>query len=419
MCKKKLLKNLLLAVFIAGFFILSAGFLRSDFPKGTMIEGVSVSGMKTSAAERLIEEKLQKELENKRLTVEVDGVKYHFSYPEISLKTDLRRTLTKAKKEGGKHILKKKWDLVGKENVIRGICDDFYRKSHSAKIHFHPDSETPFTYDAEQSGRYLSGAALSEKIDLALENGTEKVVMKSCREAAPFSIYDAKRATTLLCEFSTKYNPAVSGRSQNIRLAAKKINGTVLEVGETFSFNKTVGERTRANGFCEAPIIVDGSFVSGVGGGVCQASTTLYNAALISGLKIVEYHPHSLPVGYVEASFDAMVSGKNCDLRFTNLLGGKVYITCFAENGKITVRIYGEKSSITYRRESIVTGLIEPPAPREVEGEGISKDGKSGLTSEGYLVTYKNGVMISKIRLRKDKYLPTRGIIYKNAQTVA
>lgn len=97
----------------------------------------------------------------------------------------------------------------------------------------------------------------------------------------------------------------------NIALAAEKINGCILADGEEFSFNGRVGARTESNGFLSAPIILEGDFVEGVGGGVCQASTTVYNAALLAGMEITEQHPHSLRVGYVEPSFDAMVSGKN------------------------------------------------------------------------------------------------------------
>ena len=192
-------------------------------------------------------------------------------------------------------------------------------------------------------------------------------------------------------------------RAHNIALAAEKLNGTVLEAGEILSFNKRVGPRTAKNGFQVAPIIKAGEYVPGLGGGVCQASTTVYNAALLAGMQIVEYHPHSLSVGYVEPSFDAMVSGKNADLRFINGTAFPVYMICDVKNGKITVSLYGKKSAYTYRRESVVTGMLPPPEPEYAEGENAKlRDPKQGLTSCGYLVKYKNGVAQLYIPARLD-----------------
>ena len=220
--------------------------------------------------------------------------------------------------------------------------------------------------------------------------------------------------TCLLGSFTTKFSRSAAARAGNIALAGKKLNGTVLAAGEEFSFNRTVGERTRANGFSEAPVIFDGEFISGVGGGVCQASTTVYNAALLAGMEITEYHPHSLSVGYVEPSFDAMVSGKNCDLRFVNRTGAPVYLTCRVENGAITVSLYGKKSAYTFRRESVVTEKISPPEPEYAEdGNAKLRSAKDGLKSCGYLVRYRQGVAVEKKLIRKDSYAPVRAVLPK------
>ena len=192
----------------------------------------------------------------------------------------------------------------------------------------------------------------------------------------------------------------------------EKLSGTIVGAGEEFSFNRTVGERTKKNGFSEAPIIFEGDFVSGVGGGVCQASTTVYNAALLAGMEIKEYHPHSLSVGYVEPSFDAMVSGKNADLRFINHTGAPVYMVCRVADGAITVSLYGKKSAYTYRRESAVTEVVSPPEPEYAEGDNAKlRAAKDGLKSRGYLLTYKNGVLVGKKLLRKDSYAPVRAVL--------
>lgn len=116
----------------------------------------------------------------------------------------------------------------------------------------------------------------------------------------------------------TSYNKSVSGRVENIRLSTESVDYVVLGSGDTFTFNGIVGERTKERGYQVASVIMDGDFTDGLGGGICQTSTTLYNAVLDAGLTVLERHPHSLPVGYVEEGMDAMVSWGSADLRFRN-----------------------------------------------------------------------------------------------------
>ncbi|MBM7837392.1 vancomycin resistance protein YoaR [Alkalihalobacillus xiaoxiensis] len=122
----------------------------------------------------------------------------------------------------------------------------------------------------------------------------------------------------LLGQASTAFNQDVGGRVENIRLSTESVDYVVLGSGDVFTFNGLTGRRTLENGYKEATVIIDGDFVDGVGGGICQTSTTLYNAVLDAGLTVVERHPHSLPVTYVEEGLDAMVSWGTADFRFRN-----------------------------------------------------------------------------------------------------
>jgi vancomycin resistance protein YoaR len=183
------------------------------------------------------------------------------------------------------------------------------------------------------------------------------------------------------------------------------INGTCLGAGEEFSFNGTVGERTAQNGFMPAKVIIKGKYEEGVGGGVCQVSTTLYNAALLAGLRITEYHPHSLAVGYVPPSRDAMVSWGACDMKFVNRSNQPCYIRMNATKGVITCRIYGKSDGASYEISSVVTGKISP-LPEEKDGVLYTTE-RDGLTSESYLITRNQTGETTKL-LRKDRYLPVR-----------
>ncbi len=223
--------------------------------------------------------------------------------------------------------------------------------------------------------------------------------------------------------FSTYYSSSSLERKHNIYLASKSIDNYLVDVGAEFSFNRAVGKRTKERGYQNAKIIFNGDFIDGVGGGVCQVSTTLYNAVLLSGLKVSEYHPHSLAVSYVPPSFDAMVNSNTADLRFINNTSNPIIIRATATGSKLTVQILGEKLDGEITRKSVTTGSILPPENQEIfdeKGEfpdlyeGQSKFvryPKEGLTSEGYLVYSKNGKVIKTQKIRTDKYSAIQGVI--------
>lgn len=218
-----------------------------------------------------------------------------------------------------------------------------------------------------------------------------------------------------LSSFTTYFNTKDGGRCENIALAAARIDGIALQPYGEFSFNAVVGARTKENGFMQAKIISQGEFVLGVGGGVCQVSTTLYNAALLSGLTVTEQHPHSLSVGYVAPSRDAMVSSAS-DLKLYNPFDETVYFSVKAKEGVLTVTVRGKRTGYTYEIESKTIAALPPLPPLETEDEKAVREGKNGVKSEAYLKTYQSGVLIGVKRLRTDIYAPMRGKIYKQPE---
>lgn len=224
-------------------------------------------------------------------------------------------------------------------------------------------------------------------------------------------------------KFFTTYYSSSEERISNIKLASQKINGVFLDVNEEFSFNNIVGERTENNGYKNSKIILGGKFTDGVGGGVCQVSTTLYNAVLLAGLKVTESHPHSLAVSYVAPSFDAMVSFGYADLKFVNDTGYPVLIKAFANDYMLTISIFGQKMSERYARQSTITGeLPAPPEETIFDEENLYPElevgerkvicySKKGLTSEGALIKLINGKPVSVKTIRKDVYRGAKGLI--------
>lgn len=148
----------------------------------------------------------------------------------------------------------------------------------------------------------------------------------------------AAPASTLLGSYATAYS-VNSSRATNIAVAASRINGVVVQPGESFSFSRTILPRTAANGYVEAPTIVNKKYVPGTGGGICQVSSTLYAAMITAGLPATERHPHSLKVAYIPEGMDATISGTALDLRFTNTFAEPIVIQASADQGTLTVSL--------------------------------------------------------------------------------
>ena len=193
----------------------------------------------------------------------------------------------------------------------------------------------------------------------------------------------------LLAQFSTNYNARDTDRTTNLRLAAEKINGTVLMPGETFSYNTVVGERTIAAGYKEAAMYQNGEVVDGLGGGICQISTTLYNAVLYSNLEIVERRNHQFVPSYSKAGRDATVVYGSIDFRFKNSRNYPVKILCTVSGGVAKCEIYGLKENPDYDVE-ITSRVTETTS--------------TSIKSETYKTVRQNGQVISSERINKDTY---------------
>lgn len=147
---------------------------------------------------------------------------------------------------------------------------------------------------------------------------------------------------TFIGYYTTAYNPDIS-RAVNVSVAASRINGVVIQPGQSFSFSRAILPRTTENGYVEAPVIVGKQYVPGMGGGICQVSSTLYAAMLSANLPATERHPHSLEVSYIPTGMDATVAGNAKDLKFVNIFNEPIQIYAVADNGVLTVALLKEK----------------------------------------------------------------------------
>ncbi len=221
----------------------------------------------------------------------------------------------------------------------------------------------------------------------------------------------AGRGATLISAFSTTFNRGVYARSYNIALACKNFCYYRVKTGKRLSFNEVVGRRTVERGYKEAKVIENGVYVPGVGGGVCQVSTTLYNAWITAGLGVEHVRAHSLPSSYCAMSRDATVSDM-IDLVLVNDSGEDVIVNATVNGNKVTFYIYGKPSGYTYKFESRLVRTTPPPEPvleyvDNIDGGLESRQispAKNGYITELVKYTYIDGEQINREVVRRDVY---------------
>jgi len=281
-------------------------------------------------------------------------VKEAFNYTRSSstIENIKRKSKLNLKKE---HNIKLKatYDEIKLSKKLEVICNKINVDAVDATFRVELTGELKTTESKE--GREVDLSRLKEDIyDMINKKKIEDINLPVITLYPKVSTKQVKRINSVLGEFSTSFNNSTS-RGSNIHVAGQQTSDILLMPGDTFSYNKCTGARNWVNGYKSAPVIVGGKVTNGEGGGVCQVSTTIYNAALMSGLTIDEVHNHSLPSRYVQRGRDATVSYGYTDLKFTNHFTHPVYIKNIVGNGAITSKIYG----CNLDREKIIIKIVE------------------------------------------------------------
>ena len=301
-------------------------------------------------------------------------------------------------KDSANYITKEINNLNVQNNPLELITEDAYPNQIDLdavynEVHKDPVnayySQNPYVVHPSENGMDFA-ISLDDAKNLLQEEKDEYVIpLKVLYPSVTTNMIGTEAFPDLLSEFSTKYAASNKNRTTNLILASKKINGTVLMPGETFSYNKVVGERTIAAGYKEAPIYVSGRVEDGIGGGICQITTTLYNAVLYANLDIVERSNHQFVPSYAGPSRDATVVYGAIDFKFKNNRDYPIKITCSVSGGIANFKIWGLKSDNDYEVQitSRTTGKTA-----------------TAIYSEAYKTLKKNGAVVSTTLLSKDTY---------------
>jgi vancomycin resistance protein VanW len=229
----------------------------------------------------------------------------------------------------------------------------------------------------------------------------------------------------VVATYRTRF-PNIPNRNFNIALAASKLRGVLLDTGDEFSFNRTIGPRTRAAGYRKAPVIINDEFVPGVGGGVCQVSSTLFNAALLADLRILSRTNHSSPVSYLPLGRDAAVVYGRLDLKFRNE-GAPLLMWAEVRGRVITVSFFGTRQpgrQVGVLVTDVQTlpapkGEIRRPDPELPAGVNRVVEARRGFRANTVRYVRQNGVVVRRETVARSFYRPVPKIVRFGTQTAA
>lgn len=280
-----------------------------------------------------------------------------------------------------------------------------------------------FNYKSGQDGVKINARKLFEQA-LSTKGQKQRLTLPLAIDKA-VTVSELKQNTVLKSTFTTTYANSGANRCYNISKAAETINGTTVGVGETFSFNSVVGDRTEARGYKMSKVIQDGNYTEGVGGGVCQVSTTLYNALLLAGF-IPKAVQHSLISSYVKAGFDAMVSYGSADLTFVNNTNHPIYISATTKGKSVTFTVYGEPNMCRIERESVeerekftTTYVVDADKYPELiytDQTKVVTSGSDGVKTQSYLKYYQGDRLVQTLLIRKNSYKRVDQVIARGSQ---
>lgn len=323
------------------------------------------------------------------------------------MKSDIKESITNVSK-----TFPKEKTIEVKEQKAEDINIDYIY----SQIHTDPQDayivEEPFQVVVDKDG--IDFAITMEEAKNLLKEEKEEYIIPLKVTKAGITVADlgSRAFPDVLATFTTRYDAGNTNRSTNLAIACKKINNYVLQPGETFSYNQTVGKRSIENGFREAHIFTSSGVEDGVGGGICQISSTLYNTVVLSNLEIVERHNHSYGAGYVDPGRDATVSYGSLDFKFKNPRKYPIKITAYINGGVATVSISGIKEENEPRVSIVATTTATIPCPVNTiedpnmeEGKQVVENaGMNGYRSVAYKYLYYPDGRVDKVQLSADTY---------------
>ena len=420
---------------------------KSDvFLNGVYVNGISLGGYSLAEGSKLVNDMADQRLNKNAITLSYNDKSWTLTPSMVGATMDVNTQLALAWNFGhtGNFFQRRSQEDYLKTNQVAfnselkydtALLDQFVSSIKSeidvAPVEATVTIKTGETLDISQSrdGQALDGEALKQALAKVIVEGSTPQVQLVAQVVKPsVSTSDLQNGTKLIATCTTPTKGSIRNRVSNIHTALKKFNGFVVHPGETISFNKVVGKRTIENGFKEAPEFAGTTVQEGIGGGVCQASTTLYNAVLRAGMTVEQRWQHTMVVSYIHSSLDATVSDSGKDLVFTNNRDSAIYIFTSVDMEHAVVNIYGKRTEYKIELESEILqdNIASTTVKKKKDNSGkhvyytdeteLLSEGKLGRKSRAFICYYdwNTGELAGdkRVELHTDYYFPSAPVYW-------
>lgn len=402
---------------------------------GVLVHNIDLSGLTTGQAKEKLQKNLTSDIGNQQLELVYQGRTWPLRYSDVDARYDFEATLNKALnvgRDGGllknqitNFVLSRRqvniplvfnYDSKKVNSFLKQVGAEIHQPARDAAIKVQGDE---IMVIPEENGRYLpvdiNGRIIGEAITHNNSGKIKLIINQIKPELVAKELKDIKDTLSVSV---TVFSLRNKNRTQNIIKAVQSLDGVVIRPGKQFSFNSKTGLRLREFGYVDAPVIRNKSLAIDVGGGVCQAATTLYQAVSYAGLKVTERSHHSKPVAYVPLGQDAVVADNQLDLKFINNLKAPIYLNAQVDGDKIIIRLFGKKEN-NYKVEltsedirKINPKVIIQKNPSLYQGtEKIIVKGNPGYKVKVYRQYILEGKVIKKELISQDYYVPKEMIM--------
>lgn len=430
---------LLIVVGIIGGLYYMSSYMDEKVVLNTTFEGESITGLTKEELKSKISQRVDEE-NTGSITLILNGERETFMWKNLGVTYESNGIVNEIFEEQDGNLIERIEFLLKRKELPKDYTlQPMFRKStfertiqNSYDILINQPKDASYYIEDDKvivsggiNGRVIDIESLSNEVVEAVKLEKDAVIIpiKETRPSITKEDIEKLGIKEVIGEYKTYFNSGEKNRTTNVKLSAKSIDGVVLKPGEVFSYNKTVGPRTHSRGYKEAFIYVDGKVEEGLGGGICQVSSTLYNTVLYSNLGIVERHQHGLPVSYVPVSRDATVAWGYLDFKFKNTTDHHIYIQSKTKGNQLIIRIFGTKEGeeeVVLYSEKIQS--VAPPVEEKIDSslergqEIVESKGSYGYKSKAWKVIKKDGKVISRKLLSSDYYKPKPKVILKGPE---
>lgn len=449
MKKIHLILIILISLVMSGSVIFGLCYLyvnQEHFPKGVQISGWSIGDMKTEAVMKELDIKLERlgQVPLHISTKDQDNTDMEWTLAEAGVQYEadsFRRAVMKLSDGNLLERVSNRWHFE-KNFVIEAHWDPASMKSKLNKAWEQENFGVPINatrrissndqivYTPEISAFRLDWDTLTKRLVSMIPQDFNRLENPSnvplilqlpfilTRPEVTIQHLKEEGIERKIMEFSTSLNSSSEGRLFNVKSAAQATDGLILKPGDVFDYGKIVALAEDKYGFREAPVILNGKLVPGIGGGICQVSSTIYSAAIRTGMDIVERRNHSLPVRYLPKGQDATFATGSINFRFRNNTGKHLLIHVTVQDQTLTVKFFGTfPTDVQYDIESLTIETLTPSSKYvqnstlPVGGQEVIQTGKMGYVIDTYQIKKVDGIVKDRKRLSRDTYLPQKTLI--------